>query len=274
VHIAARGVVDDRPVASERLPTPARRAKMHGPGNNTGVCGISFGANDTPTAREENTMVRTAFKTAAVGVAATAAAAMGGVLTAPAAAAAPGVAPPGLTVEQGQFEGGNVQVTTHNPNDPVTACAPVRVAGETALNALVDYANDDTAALVEDLSNGDVAVGELAYDYSNIPWVGKKKDPSVTTWQVDDGVYLVAGVCKQLGWHDIGAIIGGDYKKLLDPQTTAFTMEPLIVPDGIGSIAPAAEFGGLLLQTPEALSALSSDGLLEMFLDNAAPAGA
>lgn len=213
-------------------------------------------------------MGRTALRTAALGVAATAAAAFGTVLTAPAAAAAdPGVAPPELTVEQGEFEGGNVQVTTHNPNDPVTACAPVRVAGETALNALIDYANDDTDALVDDLANGDVAVGELAYDYSNIPWVGKKKDPSVTTWEVDDGVYLVAGVCKELGVQDIGAIISGDYTKLLDPQTTAFTMQPLIVPDGIGSIAPAAEFGELVLQTPEALSALSSEGLLDQFLD-------
>lgn len=220
------------------------------------------------------TLKAATLKAATLGVAGTALAAVAGMLTAPAAAADPGIAPPGLTVEQGAFDGGNVRVTTHNPNGPVTACAPVRVAGETALHALIDYADGDTGALVDDLANGDVAVGDLAYDYSNIPLVGDKKDPAVTTWQVDDGVYLIAGVCKELGWQDIGAIIGGDFKKLLDPQTTAFTMEPLIVPGGIGSLAPAAEFGSLALQTPGALAAVTTPGLLDGLLDIAAPAGA
>lgn len=161
------------------------------------------------------------------------------------ASAAPSTQAPEMTVEQGDFAGKNVQVTTTNPNGPVSACVPLLVSGDTALKALAAYSAGDTNALVGALSAPDsVRVGEFAVDAG----------PSVTSWQVEDGVHLLVGACKTLDASDTSDGAEIDYTTLLGDA--AITMEPLILPSGIGSLSPVLAFGSAAIMVPGALDAI------------------
>lgn len=158
--------------------------------------------------------------------------------------------PPGLTLTQGDYDGGNVQFTITNPNAAgfivdSTICTPALLDGAAAIKGLVAYQTGDWGGLVDMVLNdgNGVRVGTPAVNV-----VGNNASET-TTMQVDNGVYLLVGVC-------------GGGATVVNPSGVGVAMQPVIVPNGIGSIEPAMDFGSLLLENGDALSALSSDGLL------------
>lgn len=209
------------------------------------------------------------IRKAGVGLVAAAALAGG---TAVAGAGVAAADPPDVSVSQEANDGQtDVTVETEDGNDGVSVCVPVLVDGATGLNILVDYNNDDYAGIVDELASGDgVRFGEAAsHNNVEIPIIGDVglPNPSETTWEdVDNGVYVLVGVCANPGLNDIPDIVSdlldGNPGALLSTVTDDITVQPVIVPDGIGSLAPASAFGSLLLESGDALSALSSDGLL------------
>ncbi|WP_182358204.1 hypothetical protein [Tomitella gaofuii] len=204
-----------------------------------------------------------------IGVVAAATMAGGAALAAPAVAMADA---PTIAVEQ---DGNDVTVTTTDENAGLAVCLPVLVSGETALKALVAYQAGDYGAIADMLVNGgqDVQYGEIAsHNAVDIPVVGEYRafpNPSTTNWtDVNDGVYILVGACANPTLAQIGDIFGAVFSgqsvlgTVLGLVTDDITVRPLIVPNGIGSISPALDFGSLLLKSGDALSALSSDGLL------------
>ncbi|WP_024795685.1 hypothetical protein [Tomitella biformata] len=185
------------------------------------------------------------IKRAATGIAASIAMVGGLALAAPTtAAAAPSYEGPGMTAEQGDFGGKNVQVKVTNPNIvsgylDATACSPVLLEGEAAIRALLAFEADDYGELFKIITSKDVRTGNLAINY----FLKKGPNSSTTDWDVADGVYLLAGLC-----------VGGN--TLSDPSGAGFTLQPLIVPSGIGSISPALAFGSVVLESGDELGGL------------------
>ncbi|GAA4822116.1 hypothetical protein [Tomitella cavernea] len=197
------------------------------------------------------------LKKLGIGVVAAATMAGGAALAAPAVAMADA---PTIAVEQ---DGNDVTVTTTDENTSgITACMPVLVSGETALQLLVAYQAGDYGTIADLLVNGDhVQYGEIA---SHVTVFGTEilPNPSVTEWTPANGVYVLVGGCSELSLHAIKDLVTGGPGALLANLGDDITVRPLIVPNGIGSIEPALNFGSLLLESGDALSALSSDGLL------------
>lgn len=172
------------------------------------------------------------------------------------AAAEPAVLAPKLTVEDGDFAGMNLKITTENPNGPVSACVPLLVSGDTALKAMSAYSAGDTDALVDALTGvNSVRVGAIAYEAGVVGGEAVRENPAITTWQVEDGVHLLVGACKKLESSDLE---GGeiDYKKLLQGGATAINIKPLVLPSGIGSISSLLSFGSAAMTVPGALDTL------------------
>lgn len=183
------------------------------------------------------------FKRMVVGSAASVALVGGLALTAPAmASAAPAdYEGPGMTAEQGDFGGKNVQVTITNPNvvsgwTDTTACTPALLEGEAAIRALLAFEADDYVELLKIITSKDVRTGTVAI---NSP-LSKGPNSATTTWDVADGVYLLAGFCTGLK----------------NPSGVGYTLQPLITPSGIGSIAPGLAFGSMVLQNGDELGGL------------------
>lgn len=182
------------------------------------------------------------IKRMVVGSAASIAMVGGLALTAPAtASAAPDYAGPGMTAEQGDFGGKNVQVKITNPNvvsgwTDTTACTPALLEGEAAVRALLAYEADDYGELLKIITSKDVRTGNLAV---NSP-LGRGPNSATTDWEVADGVYLLAGFCTGIA----------------NPSGVGFTLQPMIVPSGIGSISPALAFGSVMLESGDELGGL------------------
>lgn len=199
------------------------------------------------------------IKKVGVGLVAAAAVAGGSALAVPGIASA---AAPTIGVEQ---DGNDVTVTTTDDNSGFTACAPVLVSGETGLQLLVAYQSGDYSTIADLLLSGgdNVRVGEVA-SHVTLPVIGTQilPNPSVTEWTPGNGVYVLVGACSELSLQTIKDLVNGGTGALLANLGDDITIQPLIVPNGIGSIEPALDFGSLLLESGDALSALSSDGLL------------
>lgn len=195
------------------------------------------------------------IKKVGVGLVAAAAVAGGSALAVPGIASA---AAPTVSVAQ---DGNDVTVTTTDTNDSgINACIPVLVSGETALRLLAAYGANDYDAIADLLLNGgnDVRVGDPASGFVIPPLPPVFPNPSVTEWNdVHNGVYILIGGCAAV--DSLGDLIPS---ALIAGLVNNMTIQPLIVPNGIGSIEPALDFGSLLVQNGDALSALSSDGLL------------
>lgn len=145
------------------------------------------------------------IKKVGVGLVAAAAVAGGSALAVPGiASAGPEVStnavgdfdPPGLTLTQGDYDGGNVQFTITNPNAAgfivdSTICTPALLDGAAAIKGLVAYQTGDWGGLVDMVLNdgNGVRVGTPAVNV-----VGNNASET-TTMQVDNGVYLLVGVC-------------------------------------------------------------------------------
>ncbi|WP_182346438.1 hypothetical protein [Tomitella gaofuii] len=197
-----------------------------------------------------------------IGVVAAATMAGGAALAAPAVAMADA---PTIAVEQ---DGNDVTVTTTDENTSgINACFPALVSGETALKLLVAYQAGDYGAIADLLVNGgnDVKLGKIASN-NKLGALGVEyypfPSPSTTEWTVDDGVYILVGGCAAVSLSTLGDLVTDGPTAVLGDLMQNATVRPLIVPNGIGSIAPALDFGSLLLKSGDALSALSSDGLL------------
>lgn len=177
----------------------------------------------------------------AVGLAASAAMVGGLALAAPAtASAATGYEKPVLKVEQGDFNGKNLQVTITNTNDwgildPAPACTPTLLSGEAGLKALVAFNSGDLAALFQVVTDNNAYLGLPAV---NSVLSGNGNSAS-TDFQVSDGVYVLVGVCGGTG------TLAGDM---------GVAIQPVIVPSGFGSIAPGLAFGSLLLESGDAIA--------------------
>ncbi|QDQ98505.1 hypothetical protein [Tomitella fengzijianii] len=188
------------------------------------------------------------LKKVGVGVVAAATLAGGAAVAAPAVAMADA---PTVTVEQ------DVSDLTVTTKDTVgnQLCLPILVSGETALEVGVAYATQDWGRIGELLTSGgdNVKFGAAASGV-RIPIIGTQPlpNPSTTEWTPADGVYLLMGTCTEVSGGSIvdiiRAIAAGDFSALLGDLAENLTIQPVIVPNGIGSIAPAAGFGSLALQ--------------------------
>ncbi|WP_024795684.1 hypothetical protein [Tomitella biformata] len=182
-------------------------------------------------------------KRIAISLAASAAMVGGLALTAPAtASAAPGYEKPVLTVEQGDFGGKNVQVTITNPNDwgildPAPICTPTLLSGEAALKALVAVDSGDILGVIDVVTANNAFLGLPAIN--NL--VDGNDNSKSTAFQVDDGVYVLVGIC-----GGTGTLLGD----------SGVAIAPVIVPSGFGSIAPGLAFGSLLLESGDALTSV------------------
>lgn len=184
------------------------------------------------------------FKRIAVSLAASAAMIGGLALTAPATASAAvgDYEKPGLQVEQGEFNGKNVQVTVTNPNPASffvdgTSCSATLLDGEKALKALVAFNAGDIVGLVGILATPGLKVTPLATNS-----IGNNAK-ATATWKVEDGVYVLVGTCGGLG-------------TVLNPAGLGVAVQPVIVPNGIGSVAPGLAFGSLLLESGDAITSV------------------
>lgn len=172
------------------------------------------------------------------------------VATAGTAAAADGYEGPELSTEQGDVDGGNLTLELTNPNVyggflQGSACTSALLDGEKGLNALVAYNAGDYAELLSILTSPGVTLGPAA---SNT-FADHGPNSASKTVDVDDGVYIYVGTCGGL--------------ESINPENIGVSVQPVIVPGGLGSLAPASAFGSLLLESGDAISALSSDGLLD-----------
>lgn len=212
------------------------------------------------------------IKKAGVGLVAAAALAGG---TAVAGAGIAAADPPDLGVSQAANDGQtDVTVETTDSNSGISVCMPALVSGETGLNILIDYNNDDYSGIVDELTNGDnVQFGEPAshneLDLGPLGTVSAFDNPSESTFTVDNGVYFLVGTCANPSAEDLGALFkdvvfhGEDpTSAILGMITDDITVQPVIVPNGIGSIAPALQFGSTASSAlPALVSILGGGGL-------------
>lgn len=185
-----------------------------------------------------------------VGLVAAATMAGGAALAAPAVAMA---AAPTVAVEQ---DVSDLTVTTEDVNTSGTnVCLPILVSGETALQVGVAYATGDWSRIGELLaSGGDNVKFGAAASGNSFPVVGQPlPNPSVTEWTPANGVYLLMGTCAQVSLDNIWDVISGDFSSVLGNIAENTTFQPVIVPNGIGSIEPAADFGSMALQAGSAI---------------------
>lgn len=193
------------------------------------------------------------IKRLGVGVVAAATLAGGAALAAPAVAMAEA---PTVSVEQ------DVSDLTVTTTDTVgnQLCLPILVSGETAIQVGVAYATQDWSQIGDLLTSGgdNVKFGEAA---SGVRVFGAQPlpNPSVTEWTPPNGVYLLLGTCTEVSGSNILSIIraiaSGDFSAILGDLAENLTFQPVIVPNGIGSIAPAADFGSMALQAGSAIIA-------------------
>lgn len=186
------------------------------------------------------------FKKMAVSLAASAAMVGGLALATPATASAEPVGEykkPGLAVEQGDFGGGkNIEVTITNPNPASfvldgTACTPYLMDGQLALEAIVAFDNKNFGELLKVVTSNGSRIGSPAI---NSVGTGATKS---TAWQVEDGVYILVGVC-------------GGAANVLNPAGVGVAVQPVIVPSGIGSLASGSAFGSLILESGGAIASV------------------
>ncbi|WP_231569373.1 hypothetical protein [Prescottella defluvii] len=142
---------------------------------------------------------------------------------------------PTLKAEQGDFDGKNVKLTLTNPNKSEgffseSSCTSALLDGAQGLEAFVAYNNNDFVKLLEIMATPGLRVGPSASNNLIKPGPNSKS----TNIQVDTGIYVYVGTC--------GGI------KSLEPGNVGVTVKPVIVPDGIGSLAPVSDFGSVALE--------------------------
>lgn len=151
------------------------------------------------------------------------------------AAAADRYEGPELKVEQGDFDGKNVELTLTNPNEAgglfsESSCTSALLDGAQGLEAFVAFNNEDFGKLVEIMLSPGLRLGPAASNSLLHP--GPNSDSKTLT--VDDGVYVYVGTC--------GGI------KSLEPGNVGVSILPVIVPAGIGSLEPVLDFGSVALE--------------------------
>ncbi|WP_137723891.1 hypothetical protein [Prescottella subtropica] len=159
------------------------------------------------------------------------------------AAAADSYKGPELKVEQGDFDGKNVELTLTNPNvwDSIgdgSSCTSALLDGAQGLEAFVAYNNKDFGKLIDIMLSPGLRLGPAASN--GITSHGPNSDTK--TVKVDNGVYIYLGTC--------GGI------KSLEPGNVGVSLKPVIVPSGIGSIEPGLAFGSTVLESGADLAAL------------------
>ncbi|MFD4295238.1 hypothetical protein ACFWPA_13430 [Rhodococcus sp. NPDC058505] len=174
---------------------------------------------------------KTAVAGAAVAVMATGAVLAG----AGTAAAADRYSGPELSVDQGDIDGKNVKLNLTNPNRvngllDVSTCTSALLNGQQALAAFIAYNTRDYAGLVRIMLEPGLTAGPSATNSVLEPG----PNGASRTVDVADGVYAYLGTC-------------GGTDTVLDPDNIGVSFLPVIVPDGIGSIAPVLDFGGTAL---------------------------
>ncbi|WP_305092806.1 hypothetical protein [Prescottella sp. R16] len=142
---------------------------------------------------------------------------------------------PTLKVEQGDFDGKNVELTLTNPNKAEglfaeSSCTSALLDGAQGLEAFVAYNNKDFGKLVDIMLSPGLRLGPAASNNLLSPG----PNTNSRTVDVDNGVYIYLGTC--------GGI------KSLEPGNIGVSIKPVIVPSGIGSIEPSLEFGSTALE--------------------------
>lgn len=151
------------------------------------------------------------------------------------AAAADKYEGPELEVEQGDFDGENIELTLTNPNEAdgllsESSCTSALLDGAQGLEAFVAFNNKDFGKLVEIMASPGLRLGPAASN--NLIDPGPNSDSK--TLAVDDGVYVYVGTC--------GGI------KSLEPGNVGVSLLPVIVPAGVGSLEPVLDFGSVALE--------------------------
>lgn len=177
------------------------------------------------------------FKRVAAGVAAASALALGvAVAGAGTAAAESAYEGPELSASQGG-EDGEVELTiTNNNNDGLlpSSCTSALVDAETGMRLLVAANEGNLGDIADAVGSDGGAIGPAV-----IGGDGKSNSKNVN---VPTGVYIYMGTCGGL--------------ESIVPGNIGMSMTPVIVPDGIGSVAPALDFGSLLLQSGDMITDL------------------
>ena len=151
---------------------------------------------------------------------------------------------PTLEVEQGDFGGKNLELTLTNPRKAQglftgSTCTSALLDGAQGLEAFVAYNAKDYAKLVSIMASPGLRVGPAAGNSLLDPGPNSNSK----TVQVNDGVYIYLGICG--GWNSV-----------LDPGNVGVSMQPVIVPDGVGSLSPAMAFGSTALAAGADLASL------------------
>ena len=158
---------------------------------------------------------------------------------------------PELSVEQGSYDDNNLRLNITNPNVAEgllesTTCSSALLDGAKALEVFVALNDGDFAEVAELITSEGSTLGPIAI---NVPLTSPGPNANSKDVAVDDGVYFYVGTCVGIGNPGV-----------------SFT--PVIVPDGIGSLAPVIDFGSLALESGSDLAAI-----LPFFLDLIGDAG-
>lgn len=184
-------------------------------------------------------------KKAAMGLAASTAMVAGAVMAGTGtAAAAEAYQGPELSVDQGDFDGKNLELTLTNPMKAQglfsdTACTSALLDGAQGLEAFVAYNDRDFGKLVSIMASPGLRLGPAAANHLLDPG----PNTASRTLQVDNGVYIYLGTC-------------GGWNSALDPGNVGISLVPVIVPDGLGSLSPALDFGSTALEAGADLTGL------------------